>query len=207
MKNFIKSSAKILFDYAMVLIVFAIFIYVFMSITKDNFNTWLPYYCLLIFILAFYIIYTDMKNLAIKEKKPQYELNPYPLKGLIYGLAGTLPIALITAAAALVSLGNETAERIKHLAINVFLGPMYFLIRWMNETPLGYAAAILLLPLISMLGYLAGHYGINILDKLRKKKQVPVEKGFTKSPWNPSNTSVKGSGKKKNKVKKTPGGN
>lgn len=200
MKDYVRNGAKVLFNYAMVLVVFVIFIYVLMSVTKESFNEWIPIYSILLFLFAFLIIYADMKKLAVKEKRPQYELHPYPLKGLIYGLIGIIPIALPVAAAALINLGSDIAERIKHLAINTFLGPMYFLIRWLNETPLGYAAAILLLPLIAMLGYLAGYYSINIMDKLRKKKVVP-EKGFTKSPWNPSNTSGKGTGKKKSKVK------
>lgn len=205
MKNYIRNSAKILYDYAIVLIMFAIFMYVFMSLTKENFNQWLPVYSFLLFLFAFFIIYSDMKSLAMKEKKPQYELNPYPLKGLVYGLIGTIPVALAVIVAALIHLGSVDVERIKHLAINTFLGPMYFIIRWLNETPIGYMAAILVLPLIAMLGYLAGYYGINIMSKLSKKKVIP-EKIFTKSPWNPSSGSGKGSGKKKNKAKKVSGG-
>lgn len=205
MKDYIKSSAKILYNYAMVLIVFVIFIYVFMSLTKENFNNLLPVYSILLFLFAFLIIYSDMKNLAIKEKKPQYDLKPYPFKGLVYGMIGIIPIAFPVAVAALIHFKDDTVERIKHLAINTFLGPMYFMIRWLNEAPIGYIAAILLLPLIAMLGYLAGYYGIDMTNKLKKKKVVP-EKGFTKSPWNPSNTSGSGTGKKKKKVKKASGG-
>lgn len=205
MKDMIKSSAKILYNYAMALIVFVIFIYVFMSLTKENFDKWLPLYSFLLFLFTFLIIYSDMKGLAIKEKRPQYEMNPYPLKGLVYGLIGSIPIALLVAVAAIIRFSDDTVERIKHLAINTFLGPMYFLIRGLDETPIGYIAAILMLPLIAMLGYLAGYHGINITDKIKKKKAVQ-EKGFTKSPWNPTNASVKGAGKKKKKVKKTSGG-
>lgn len=206
MKNYIKNGAKILFNYAVVLIVFAIFIYPFMSFTKDSFNVWLPLYSILMFLFAFFIIYADMKSLAIKEKRPQYELNPYPLKGLVYGLIGVIPIALIVAVASLIRLENSVADHLKHVAINAFLGPMYFLIRWLNEAPVSYVAAILLLPLLSMLGYLAGYYNINIMGKLMRKKTVTTEKPFTKSPWNPTNASGTSTGKKKNKTKKPTGG-
>ena len=199
MKYFIKNGAKVLFDYIVVLIIFGVFIYPFMSLTGDNFNTWLPIYCFIIFLFAFLIIYGDMNRLAEKEKKPQYDLHPYPMKGLVYGLIGIIPIALIVAVAAMITLENVAADRIRHLAINTFLGPMYFLIRWLNEAPIGYIAAILLLPLIAMLGYLTGYYGIHIINKLKKKKAVP-EKGFTKSPWNPTNAPVKGPKKKKKKI-------
>jgi len=202
MKNYIKNGMKILFNYTIALVLFAIFIYVFMSLAKDNFNEWLPLYSILLFLITFLMIYTDMKSLAVKEKKPQYDLHPYPLKGLVYGMIGTIPIAVIVAVASLIRLENEVIEHVKHVAINTFLGPLYFLIRWLNEAPIGYITAILLLPLIALMGYLAGYYGINIMDKIKKKKPV-IEKGFTKSPWNPSSTSGKGSGKKKKKVKKT----
>lgn len=205
MKNYIKNGAKILYSYAIALIVFVIFVYPFMAFTKDNFNVWLPLYCFLMFLFLFFIIYVDMKGLAIKEKRPQYELNPYPLKGLVYGMIGIIPIALPVAVASLIHLENSTVDHIKHVAINTFLGPMYFIIRWLNEAPVGYAAAILLLPLIAMLGYLAGFYGINIMSRLRIKKEVPTEKVFKKSPWNPSNASGT-STKKKKKAKKPSGG-
>lgn len=202
--NYIRNGAKILFNYFMALVVFLIFIYVFISITKDNFGKYLPLYSILIFLLMFLIVYSDMKIIAVKEKKPQNEMNPYPLKGLVYGLIGAVPIALITGIVSVISFGNQY-DRIKHLAINSLLGPMFFLVKWLNESPAGYAAGILLLPLTAMLGYLAGYYGINIMSKLKKKKAV-AEKGFTKSPWNPSNVPVK-KGKKKSGTKKASGGN
>lgn len=204
MKNYIKNSAKILYNYAIVLIVFVIFIYVVMSITKDNFWRWLPLYSFTLFLFAFFIIYSDMKSLAMKEKKPQYDLDPYPFKGLVYGLIGVIPIVLVVAVASLIHLENETAEHIKHVAIKTFLGPLYFFIKWINNAPIGYIISILLLPVMSMLGYLAGFYNINITNKLKKKKVVQ-EKAFTRSPWNPSNVSGKSSANKKKKVKKDQG--
>ncbi len=206
MKEYIKQGARILGNYCISLVIFAIFIYPFMSITGENFNKWLPLYCVIIFLFATLIIFSDMKTIAIKEKRPQYDLNPYPLKGLVYGLISIIPLAVITAASALFHFQDGIIDHLKHVAVNVLLGPMYFLIRLLKESPLGYAAALLLIPLIAMLGYLAGHYGVNITEKIRKKKPVQ-EKGFTKSPWNPTN-KTSGTGKKKKKVNKTTtGGN
>jgi hypothetical protein len=204
--NYIRNSAKVLFNYVMALIVFLVFLYVFLSIAKDNFSKYLPLYSILLFLLMFLIIYSDMKSLAVKEKRPQNEMNPYPLKGLAYGLIGTAPIALIIGAASVISFGDQSLDRIKHVVINCLLGPMYFLIRWLSESPAGYAAGILLLPLIAMLGYLAGYYRIDIMSRFRKKKAI-AEKGFTKSPWNPSNVPEKKTTKKKSSTKKTSGGN
>ncbi len=207
MKNsYIRNGAKILFNYVMALVVFLVFLYVFLSITKDNFGKYLPFYSILIFLLLFLIVYSDMKILGVKEKKPQNELAPYPLKGLVYGLIGTAPIALIIGIASMVRIENHDTERIRHVLINCLLGPMYFLIKWLNESLGGYVAGILLLPLLAMLGYLAGYFGFEIIGRFKKKKVVS-EKGFTKSPWNPSNTPAKKTTKKKNDTKKASGGN
>jgi len=186
MKQYIKAGGKILYDYAMSLIIFVVFLYPFIGLAKDNLYTWLPLYCIIVFLFTFLLIYSDMKALAIKEKKPQYELNPYPLKGLVYGLVSIIPVILVTGVLSMLSLDNATADRIRHLVINTLLGPMYFIIGWMKESLLGYAAAILVIPVLAMLGYLAGYYGIYIMKTVFRKKYEVQEKGFTKSPWNPT---------------------
>ncbi len=199
MKTYIKNSAKILYNYAMALLVFVIFIYPFMGITKDAFNTWLPVYSIVLFLFAFFLIYSDMKELAKKEKRPQYEYTHYPLKGFVYGLIGIIPIMVITAIFTFIHFDTTVAERIKHVAVNTFLGPLYFMIRWMNEAIPAYFVSILAIPVISLLGYLAGHYGVDIMKKLFKKKEPVQQKPFTKSPWNPTINQ----GKLKKKKKKT----
>ncbi len=186
MKQYIKTGGKILYDYAMSLIIFVVFLYPFIGLAKENLYTWLPLYCIIVFIFTFLLIYTDMKALAVKEKKPQYELSPYPLKGLVYGLFAIIPVVLVTGVLSLLRFDNSAADRLRHLAINTLLGPVYFIIGWMKESFIGYAAAILVIPILAMLGYLAGYFGINILKTVFKKKNVAQEKGFTKSPWNPT---------------------
>lgn len=186
MKQYIKTGGKILYDYAMSLIIFIIFLYPFIGLVKDNIYTWLPLYCIIVFLFTSIIIYTDMKALAIKEKKPQYELNPYPLKGLIYGLFAIIPVVLVTGVLSLLHFDDSTMDRLRHLVINTLLGPMYFIVGWMKESFLGYAAAILVIPVLAMLGYLAGYFGIHIIKTVFKKKEVVQDKGFTKSPWNPT---------------------
>jgi hypothetical protein len=205
MKEYIKQGARILGNYGITLIIFAIFIYPFLTITGDSFNKLLPLYCVAVFLFVILLIYSDMKGIAKKEKRPQYDLHPYPLKGLIYGLISIIPLAIITGASALFHFQDKIVDHLKHVAVNVLLGPMYFVIRLLKESTFGYAAALLLIPLIAMLGYIAGYYGINITEKIIKKKPVQ-EKGFTKSPWNPTNKTTN-TGKKKKKVNKTTGGN
>lgn len=197
MKRYIKTGGKILYNYSMSLIVFVIFMYPFIALTKDKFYTWLPLYSIIIFILAFYIIYEDMKVLAFKEKRPQYDLNPYPMKGLLYGLFAIIPIVVVAGVLSLLHFESSIVERIIHVAINTLLGPVYFIIGWMKESFIGYAIAILMIPIIAMLGYLAGHYEIDVFKSVFMKKNASQEKKFTKSPWNPTIAKKEKTGKKK----------
>ncbi len=200
MKMYIKNGMKILADYGMALIVFLIFLYPFFGLTKDNVYVWLPLYSGVFFVFAFAVIYADMKDLAKKEKKPQYDLKPYPLKGAVYGLVGIIPVAVLVLVGALLHFDGFTADRIRHLTINIILGPFYFVYRSLNESLTGYIFSVLLLPLMAMLGYLAGFYGIDIFGKVFRKKASVQERAFTKSPWNPTNNVKKSSGKKKKKT-------
>ncbi len=199
MKEYIKSGARVLFNYTMTLVVFFIFIYPFMSVTGDKFNNWLPLYCFVAFAFIALLTYSDMKELAIKEKKPQYELEPKPWKGLVIGSMGILPVALVVSVLSLLRFEASYAERIKHLAINSLLGPEYFIIRWLNESIVGYIAAILTIPVVAAAGYLMGYFGIDIIKKLKKKEDVQ-EKAFKKSPWNPTANENKTTKKKKKKA-------
>jgi hypothetical protein len=184
--NYVKNGWKVLFNYILILILFSIFSYIFLVFSGTNFNTYLPYYCFGTFIFAYLLIYADMKRLGEKEKKPQNELKPYPLKGFFYGLAGFLPIIVLEAVSVVVVFSDKSINHIKHIGINILMGPLYFIIRIFHESPLGYVIASLAIPVVAMLGYMAGYYGWNLFKYLKKEKAKPVEKGFTRSPWNPT---------------------
>lgn len=197
MKSFFRTATKVLFDYIVVLIIYVILIYSFIATSKDKFNDLLPYYGMVFLAFAFLLIYLDMNKIAVKERKPEYGYKAYPFKGFVYGLVAVIPLAVIVVIASLIQFKDTPLNNLKHIGVNMLLGPMYFIIRWLKEEPIGYAAAIMVLPVISMLGYLAGYFGIGITNKVKKNKPS-VEKNFTKSPWNPTNTSdEKGKGAKK----------
>jgi len=200
MKMYVRNGLKILADYGMVLVVFVIFLYPFLGLTKDSLYVWLPLYSAVFFIFAFAVIYADMKELAKKEKKPQYDLKPHPFKGAIYGFVSIVPVAVLVLVGSLLRFSSFSADRLRHVLVNIILGPFYFLYRALNESLIGYTASMLLLPLIAMLGYLAGFYGIDIFRKISGKKKEVQERPFTKSPWNPTNNTKKSSGKKKKKT-------
>jgi hypothetical protein len=185
MKRFIKTAAKVLYDYIVVLILYLIVIYTFIAITKDRFIELIPYYGLVFLVFVFLLIYLDMNKIAVKERKPQYGYKAYPFKGFVYGLVGVIPLAVIVVIASLIQFQNTFLNNLRHIGINVLLGPMYIIIRWLKEEPVGYASALMVLPVISMLGYLSGYLGIG---KKQKIKNDTAEEKFVKSPWNPSNS-------------------
>lgn len=200
MKQYIKCGARVLYDYTIALIVFVVFLYPFIGLTGDKLYIWLPLYSFILFLLAFYLIYVEMKGQGIKEKKPQNNMNPYPLKGAMYGLFGIIPLSFAAVVISAIPITDSTLSNIRHLAVNTILGPLYFFFRWLDETLPGYIAAILLIPVISALGYLAGYFGFHLKNKIFKKKETVHEPVFKKSPWNPT-LNQKSAGVKKKKKK------
>ena len=203
MGNYIRNSARILYNYALALILFIVFVYIFITIAGNNFGKLLPLYSFIVFIFSFFIVYSETKRLGLKEKKPQNGLNPYPLKGLVYGLIGFLPVAVLEVVSVFITFGTEFGDHLKHVAVNAIMGPLFFAIKPFDEKPLGYVIASLIIPVVSMLGYMAGYYGFDILKIFKKTDKKPVTKDFVKSPWNPSNgAKTTGSKRKKKQPKK-----
>lgn len=167
----IKSAFKVLTDYFISLILFAIFLIIPVGLAKDNFYRWLPVYSFIIFLVMFTTIYSDMKKLAVKEKRPQYNIKHYPFKGFILGLMGILPIIFIELAYPLVFFNNAVSDRIKHVVLNTLLGPLYTFISAGNETVTAYAVSTAIVPLIAMLGYLAGYYSFDISIYFKKSSK------------------------------------
>lgn len=181
--NYIKSALKVLVDYLVSLLLFGIFLYPFMAMTGDNYSNWLPVYSFLMFLVLAALLYSDIRKKAEIEKKPQNDMNPYPLKGLIYGLLGFAPVILIELVLFLVRLPEATLERAKVLLIKTIIGPTYWIARLFGLSAAGYALAFLIVPVIAALAYAAGFYGFRIL---RKKSVTGNKAVFKKSPWNPT---------------------
>ncbi len=201
MKNYRKNASKVFFDYTAAMILFVIFLYAVFSYSGEKFMTYLPYYSALMFALTFVILFFDMKGVGENEKRPQYNLRPYPLKGLVYGFLGFSPFILLELVSVFLVFQDQFASRVEHLVINTMLGPMYFIIGMMGEKPSGYVAATLVIPAIAMFGYIWGYFGL-----MGKKGNSRTEKGaagqtFVKSPWHPTNKPVQTAQTKKKKKK------
>ncbi len=176
MKNIIKSSLKVLADYFVSLVIFVIFLYTFFVITKENYSRWIPLYSGINFVLMTSIMYTDLKKLAVKEKRPQYNLNPHPLKGLVLGIIGFLPVIALEIVYAFLNFNDEFKNRIAELALKTLLGPVYVFVRIAGGTTAGYVLASLAVPVVAMLGYMAGYYGFEF-----RKNKLPQKSAKNKT--------------------------
>lgn len=172
MKKIIKDSLRVLGDYCISLVIFVIFLYIFFAITKDNYSKWIPLYSVVIFTMLAPMIYSDMRNLAIKEKRPQYNLKPYPLRGLVLGFVGFMPIIVVEIIYLFLNFNNSLLDRIKDLVLKTILGPVYFSVRLAGGTVIAYIIASLVVPVVAMLGYLAGYYGIELRRKNHEEKSI-----------------------------------
>ena len=78
-----KQARKVAFDYLVFLIVYVAFLPLIISLAKDNIDTWAVIYSLIVGMLMFLVMWTDIYEMARKEKKPMYKLDPSPHKGFV----------------------------------------------------------------------------------------------------------------------------
>jgi len=160
MKYFLKTALTTLKDYMIVDVIFIAFLAIVFGIGKNNLIFWIQGYSLVMFLLLLLpILYGDNHRLAVKEKRPQYNLNPYPLKGFVYGVVSMVPFALIGALYPVFTFSDPIYERMKHLVFNCLLGPVYWIVKLGNETTVAYILALAVIPVISGFAYLAGNLG------------------------------------------------
>ncbi|NLG88263.1 MAG: hypothetical protein GX494_03460 [Clostridiaceae bacterium] len=183
----IKRALRVTGDYFVSLIIFAVFSSVVFGIAKENIEKGIYIFSIVIFLIMFSLIYTNMSDIAFREKRPQYNLNPPPYKGFLYGLIGTVPIFIIQLLyyfADVVLFIPKEYLTIKRRVLQAFTGPLYWLAKLISHDTWAYHVVLLVIPVIAGLGYLAGHYEFYITKKL---------KIFNK---------IKGKNEKKQKIKK-----
>lgn len=180
MKNLIKDSFKVFTSYLLAFLVFSVFLIVVigMARTTERLYFWLPAYSFVNFLILVSAIYNDIRRLAKIEKRPEYNMNPYPLKGLVIGIIGFIPVALVEAVYPLISFEDPVLMRIAHASLNTVMGPLYFIIRIGGGTTMAYVAASFVVPVLSMLSYLAGYYNFD-LRRIIGKKPKETQKNDT----------------------------
>lgn len=193
MKNsLVKDSARLLLIYGVMVLIFAVFLYPVITITKDNLSKWLPIYSIVLFLIMFQLFYRELWMAAVADKRKQTPKAAYPFKGFVLGILGFLPFILLALVYPLISTPEAWAANLKRIILHTLLGPEFFIIKWGGKTVLAYAVAVAAVPLMCGLSYLAGFYGIQ-LRRLAKKGTDIKGKGspsFKKSPWNPTVSSL-----------------
>jgi len=173
----IKRGLKITGDYIVVLIIFGIFSSIIFSLFKENLETGITIFSVIIFLIMFAMMYTNMSDIAFREKRPQYNINPPPYKGFIYGVIGTLPILLVQLIYYFVNVPDEFLI-LKRRVLQAFTAPLYWIARLISHDEWAYHAVLAVIPVIAGLGYMAGFYGfyitkkLKIFEKLKKKQNV-----------------------------------
>jgi NhaP-type Na+/H+ or K+/H+ antiporter len=167
----VKRSLKVTWDYLAALMIFAIFSSIALSIFKDDLEKGIFIFSILIFLIMFLMIYTSMSDIAFREKRPQYNINPPPYKGFLYGIIGTLPLFIIQLFYYAISVPEELLT-LKRRILQAFTGPLYWLAQMISLDVWAYHLVLLVIPVISGLGYLAGYHEFYILRKLKIIKNV-----------------------------------
>jgi len=171
----IRRGLKITGDYFAVLLIFGIFSSIALSIFKDDLEKGIFVFSILLFLIMFSMIYTSMMDIAIREKRPQYNINPSPYKGFLYGIIGTLPLFLIQMIYYVVVLPEEF-DILKKRVLQAFTGPLYWLAKFISQEAWAYHLVLLVIPVIAGLGYLAGYHGFYILKKLGIQRKMQKTK-------------------------------
>lgn len=162
----IKRALKITGDYFVALVIFGIFLSIVFSLAKNNLEKGIFYFSIVIFIILFFMIYTNMSEIAFREKRPQYGINPSPYKGFMYGLISILPVFILQLLYYAVPV-DESALTIKRRVLQALTGPLYWLASLISWDVWAYHLVLLVIPIIAGLGYLAGYREFYISRKLK----------------------------------------
>jgi membrane protease YdiL (CAAX protease family) len=171
----LKRGLKVTTDYLIMLIVFVVFALLALNFAKEGSAGFVPLFSFLVFLLSFYTIYVDMRNIAFKEKRPQYNINPSPFKGLFYGLIGVIPLIILQII--VMNLGfPESLQTFQRRIYQGIGGPLYWFTRLIGNQPLHYLLSFILIVIIAGLGYFAGHYEFYMAAYVRKLLGIKPKK-------------------------------
>lgn len=166
--SILKRSLKIITSYIMSLIVFCVFALPAFAIGQNNMPKIMPWISFVVFLLLFFSVYTEMRNFAHKEKRPQYNINPPPYKGLIYGLIGIIPILVMQAVILLISVPADY-EAFRRRVFQLLSGPLYWIAKISGNGIYTYMIALVSIVIIAFLGYLAGYREFFLAALIRNK--------------------------------------
>jgi len=154
--SILKRSLRVTADYITAFILFCVLSASVFSLARGETTVFIPWISFATFLILFYLVYVDMRNIGFKENRPQYNLNPSRFKGLLYGAIGVLPI-LIVQLAVLVANVPEGYDGLKRRIFQLVSGPLYWIAKILGNEAWHYCATLVSIVLMALLGYLAGH--------------------------------------------------
>lgn len=177
MKEHLKGSLKVLTAYGAITLIFIVFLPIILNLMSDGSEYWLTVYSGVTFFLMLLMVYGDMKRLAEKERRPQYDLSHYVLKGLVLGLIGFLPVIILELLYPVIVFDDELKNRAKQLVLHTLMGPLFVIIKLGGKTFAAYALASAVVPVTSMLGYMAGLFGfeLGVFNKFYARRAKTVQ--------------------------------
>lgn len=178
----IKRGLKVTIDYLLILVLFFIFSSIALGFVKDEASGVMFVLSVIVFLILFYTVYVDMRIMAFKEKRPQYEINPSPFKGLLYGAIGSVPLVVIQVIIMLIKVPEEWATFQKRLYQSLG-SPLYWLSRTFGNAPIHYLLSFVAVVLIAGIGYYAGYKEFYLVSFINKKLgiQKKVKKKVNKT--------------------------
>jgi hypothetical protein len=169
MKKLYKGSLNVLGVYLTSVFLFTFFLIA--PINMKNTYLWITIYSIIFFAFLLSFMYKRLRETGYKENRQGEEAEPHPLKGLIYGIMGFLPLMAFEMLYFIIYNPQSDSfwMKIFHIAFRCLFGPLYFIIRGLDYTWFAYIAATMAVPLIAAVSYMAGHYDFalkNVKDKL-----------------------------------------
>ena len=188
LKTFLRHAFKTTTDYLAILFIFVILSYPVISMGGENPAPAVRVVSVILFLLLFALLYRDMNEVDTRERRPQYEINPTPLRGLLLGLVGLIPVWLVQLVIALLPLtGNETFRTRLLQALCV---PLYWLVSLAGGQAILYVVLLPVVALMGFLGYWAGLRDFFLMQRIyrmigytpkkrvRKQRKRTTGKGF-----------------------------
>jgi len=190
MKRYIKNGLRVLGDYGLMLLIFVVFLYVILVLGSNNLKIALMIYSICVGLLLCLMLNSDMHKLASKEKKPQNGIKSRSYDGFFFGLIGVVPIVVIEVLSVFLTFQDQAVEKIKHYILQIFMGPVYFIVKSGSNTFWGYFTATLFIIVISGFTYLLGYREIYIAKILgiERKPVQPQSKSNQKKGFDPYKT-------------------
>lgn len=164
----IKRGLKVTSNYFISLVLFVIFTLPIITVAEENSPSVLAVFSFFVFLALFYMVYVEMRVIAFKEKRPQYNINPSPYKGLLYGLIGIIPLVVCQIILTVIKIPEQYVT-LKRRLYQGFSGPLYWLANLLGNDSIHYVISFLVLIIIAGLGYYAGYKEFYLFTVIRNK--------------------------------------